>query len=43
MGLAILFFICLGAVMGVVFWQRRKRMKEDVSDAWENFKDDIGV
>ncbi len=43
MGLAILFLIALGAVMGVIFWQRRKRIKKDVEDSWENFKDDIGV
>jgi len=41
MGLAILFLIALGAVMGVIFWQRRKRIRDDMEDVIGKFRKDI--
>ena len=40
MGIAIVFFIVLGAVMGVIFWQRRKKIQKDLRDAVGKFKED---
>lgn len=42
-GILILFFIGIGAVMGVIFWQRRKRIKRDIEKGIDDFKDKLGV
>lgn len=39
----ILLLIAIAAAVGILIYKKRKRIREKVEDAWESFKDDIGI
>lgn len=41
--LGILIMLAVAAAVGIAVYKRRKRIREKAEDAWESFKDEIGV